>query len=136
MNSPDLTALAHSQMPFSDMLDVAIVSGSAERVEATGVWKPEHCTAGGMIHGGYLMAVADSVGALCVFLNLPQGAATSTIESKTNFFRPVTSGMIEFTATPVHAGRTIIVTQTDASDGDGKLVSRTTQSQAVIAPRE
>ena len=130
--SPDqLTAMAHSQMPFSEMIEVAIVSGSPDRVEATGVWKPEHCTAGGLIHGGYLMAVADSVGAVCAFLNLPEGATTSTIESKTNFFRPVSSGIVQFIATPVHTGRTVIVVQTDASDGEGKLVSRTTQSQAV-----
>lgn len=133
MSSSDLTAMAHTQMPFSEMLDVEIVSGSPERVEATGVWKPEHCTAGGLIHGGYLMAVADSVGALCAFLNLPEGATTSTIESKTNFFRPVTSGMIRFDSTPVHAGRTVVVVQTDASNEEGKLVSRTIQTQAVIS---
>lgn len=134
MTSSDLTAMAHSQMPFAEMLAVQIVSGTAERVEATGVWKPEHCTAGGLIHGGYLMAVADSVGALCAYLNLQEGATTSTIESKTNFFRPVPMGTIRFAATPVHTGRTVIVVQTDASNEEGKLVSRTTQTQAVVGP--
>lgn len=127
--------MTRAQMPFAGMLDVEIVSGEPDRVEATGQWKPEHCTAGGVIHGGYLMAVADSVGALCAFLNLTEGSTTSTIESKTNFFRPVSSGKIDFVATPVHMGRSVVVVQTDASNEAGKLVSRTTQTQAVITPR-
>lgn len=134
MTAAELTAMTHQQMPFAEMLDVEILSGKPDRVEATGVWKPEHCTAAGMIHGGYLMAVADSVGALCAFLNLADGATTSTIESKTNFFRPVTSGKVAFVATTVSVGRTVIVVQTDAESEEGKLVSRTTQSQAVINP--
>lgn len=127
--------MTRAQMPFAGMLDVEIVSGEPDRVEATGQWKPEHCTAGGVVHGGYLMAVADSVGALCAFLNLTEGSTTSTIESKTNFFRPVSSGKIDFVATPVHMGRSVVVVQTDASNEAGKLVSRTTQTQAVITPR-
>lgn len=127
--------MTRAQMPFAGMLDVEIVSGEPDRVEATGQWKPEHCTAGGVVHGGYLMAVADSVGALCAFLNLTEGSTTSTIEPKTNFFRPVSSGKIDFVATPVHMGRSVVVVQTDASNEAGKLVSRTTQTQAVITPR-
>lgn len=84
------------------------------------------------MHGGYLMAVADSVGAVCAFLNLPEGATTSTIESKTNFFRPVTSGNIRLVSTPVHVGRTVVAVQTDVTDDSGKMVSRTMQTQAVI----
>ncbi|HEX6222101.1 MAG TPA: PaaI family thioesterase [Acidimicrobiia bacterium] len=134
MSPAELTTMAHSQMPFAEMLGVEIVSGEPDEVVATGVWKPEHCTAGGLVHGGYLMAVADSVGALCAFLNLSEGATTSTIESKTNFFRPVTSGTIRFAATPVHVGGRVVVVQTDASNENGKLVSRTTQTQTVIRP--
>ncbi len=133
MSSEQLTELAHSQMPFTEMLGLEVESGGPQGVIATGAWKPEHCTAGGMIHGGYLMAQADSVGAICAFLSLPEGGATSTIESKTNFFRPVTSGHVTFSATPVHVGRSLIVVQTDATDADGKLVARTTQTQAVIS---
>ncbi len=78
------------------------------------------------------MALADSVGAMCAFFNLPDGATTSTIESKTNFFRPVTQGVIRLHATPVNVGRTVIVVQTDITSDDTKLVSRTTQTQVVI----
>ena len=135
MTPVELTTMAHEQMPFTELLSLEVVSGRPERVEAKGEWKSEYCTAGGVIHGGYLMAVADSVGALCAFLNQAEGSTTSTIESKTNFFRPVSSGRIDFLATPVHTGRSVVVVQTDASNEEGKLVSRTTQTQAVIGPR-
>lgn len=131
MSDTKLTGFTHSQMPFTDLLGLKVLSGSPDAVTATGEWKPEHCTAGGMVHGGYLMALADSVGALCAFLNLPDGATTSTIESKTNFVRPVTSGTIRFDATPIHVGRSVIVIQTDATRDDGKLAARTTQTQTV-----
>lgn len=134
MSDTTLTELAHTQMPLTALLDLEIQSGRPDGVVATGSWKPEHCTANGLIHGGYLMAQADSVGAVCAFLNLAEGATTSTIESKTNFFRPVTSGTITFSATPVHVGRSLIVVQTDATREDGALASRTTQTQAVIKP--
>lgn len=134
MSDTRLTEIAHSQMPLSALLGLEVVSGGPERLVATGEWKPEHCTAGGLVHGGYLMALADSTGAMCAFLNLPEGATTATIESKTNFLRPVSSGTITFTATPVHVGRSQIVVQTDGTRDDGKLVARTTQTQAVISP--
>ncbi|MBW3666254.1 MAG: PaaI family thioesterase, partial [Actinobacteria bacterium] len=89
MTDIDLTSLAHGQMPFTGILGLEIESGGPERVEGRGQWRAEYCTAAGLIHGGYLMALADSVGAMCAFFNLPEGATTSTIESKTNFFRPV-----------------------------------------------
>ena len=78
------------------------------------------------------MALADSVGAMCAFFNLPAGATTSTIESKTNFIRPVTTGEVTFRSAPVHVGRSLIVVQTDSSDDERRLVARTTQTQAVI----
>lgn len=132
MSDTQLTAVAHSQMPLTALLGLEVDSGGADGVVATGEWRPEHCTAGGMIHGGYLMALADSVGAMCAFLNLPEGTTTSTIESKTNFIRPVRSGKVTFRSAPVHVGRSLIVVQTDATSDNGKLVSRTTQTQAVI----
>ncbi|HXV72443.1 MAG TPA: PaaI family thioesterase [Acidimicrobiia bacterium] len=134
MSPDELTKMAHSQMPFTELLGLKIDSGEAGEVRATTLWRPEYCTVGGMIHGGYLMAVADSVGALCAYLNLPAGATTSTVESKSNFFRPVTAGSIDFIATPVHVGRTMIVVQTDAHGEEGKLVARTMQTQTVISP--
>lgn len=135
MSDDQLTELAHTQMPLTDLLGLEVQSGGPDGVVATGEWKPEHCTAGGLIHGGYLMAQADSVGAMCAFLNLPENATTSTIESKTNFMRPVTSGTVTFTATPVHVGRSVIVVQTDSTRDDDKLVARTTQTQAVATDR-
>lgn len=133
MGESQLTSMAHAQMPLTELLGLEIEAGAPDEVVATGKWKPEHCTAGGVLHGGYLMTLADSVGALCAFLNLPEGSTTSTVESKTNFIRPVTSGTVTFTATPVHVGRSLIVVQTDATRDDGKLVARTTQTQTVIS---
>lgn len=128
----DLTALAHGSMPFAAELGLSIVRGGADEVVAIADWAEERCTIGGALHGGYLMACVDSVGALCAFFNLPEGAGgTSTIESKTNFFRGVSDGQIVITSTPVHAGRRTVVVQTDVTSG-GKLVTRTTQTQAVL----
>jgi uncharacterized protein (TIGR00369 family) len=79
-------------------------------------------------------SLADSAGALCAFLNLPEGSAgTTTIESKTNFLRAVHEGHVEAIARPLHAGRTTIVVDTELRDAAGRLVARTTQTQAVIA---
>lgn len=111
--------MAHEQMPLTELLGLEVLHGEPDRVEGRGEWKPEHCTAEGVIHGGYLMALADSVGALCAHLNLADDSTTATIESKTNFFRPVTSGLVRFVATPVHTGRTVVVVQTDASSDEG-----------------
>ena len=86
----------------------------------------------GGLHGGYLMAIADSVGAFCASLNLPEGAGTSTIESKTNFLRPVTGGTVGIVAMPIHVGRTTIVVQTEVVRDDGRPVSLTIQTQIVL----
>ena len=131
--NPELTQLAHSMMPFSKILGLELVEGSSERVVAQAEWQSEHCTADKLLHGGYLMAVADSVGGTCAWLNLPQDARTATIESKTNFFRGVKEGQIKVVATPIHIGRTTIVVQTDITNVKNELVSRTIQTQAVIA---
>ena len=126
-----LTQLAHHQMPLTGVLGLTITEANPERVVGMASWAPERCTVGGALHGGYLMALADSVGAMCAVFNLPKGTTTATIESKTNFMRAVTSGDITITAHPVHVGRTTIVVQTDIVRNDGKLVTRTTQTQAV-----
>jgi uncharacterized protein (TIGR00369 family) len=130
---PAATQLAHDQMPFAEQLGLEVLAASAEEVRGRATWAPERCTSAGMLHGGFLMAAVDSLGAICTVLNLPADAAgTATIESKTNFFRAVRDGHIWFTTVPVHAGRTTIVVQTDATDDAGRLVSRSTQTQAVI----
>ncbi|MGE6736108.1 PaaI family thioesterase, partial [Streptomyces sp. NPDC059900] len=79
---------------------------------------------------------ADTVGAVCAYLNLPAGASTSTVESKTNFFRAVRSGSARAVARPLHAGGTFVVVQTDVYDADGRPAGQTTQTQAVLAPRK
>jgi uncharacterized protein (TIGR00369 family) len=86
------------------------------------------------MHGGALMALADSLGAICAFFNLPEGATTSTIESKTNFFRALRAGFAEAVARPLHVGRTTIVIQTDVFDAEGRRVAQVTQTQAVLGP--
>jgi 1,4-dihydroxy-2-naphthoyl-CoA hydrolase len=129
----DLSSLA-SMMPFSAGIGIELTAATPEEASGRLAWRPELCTAAALLHGGALMALADSVGAVCAFLNLPEGANTSTIESKTNFFRGVREGVVHATARPLHIGRTTIVVQTDILDDRGKRVAQTTQTQAVIAP--
>ena len=112
-----------------------VMETTPEKVVIRARWAAQRCTVGGALHGGYLMAVADSAGGGCAGLNLPPGASTSTIESKTNFIRGVTEGFIEAVATPIHVGRTTIVVQTDITNAAGKLVTRTIQTQAVLIPK-
>ncbi len=131
----DLTATIRRIMPFCDVLGLTVVSASPERVEATVDWTAERTTVFGGLHGGYVMAVADSTGALCAARNLPTGAGTSTIESKTNFLRPITSGTATVVSTPVHVGRTTIVVQTEVIRDDGKTAAITTQTQIVLPDR-
>lgn len=119
-------------VPFADGLGIALEEAAPTRVRAALAWAPELCTAGGVLHGGALMTLADTAGAVCAFLNLPPGANTSTIESKTNFFRAVRSGTVHAEARPVHVGRSSIAVRTDLHDEDGTLVGQTTQTQAVL----
>lgn len=126
--------MAYGLMPFAESLGVCIERGDATGVVASAEWDAGNCTVGGALHGGFLMGCADAVGAVTAGLNLPAGATTSTIESKTNFFRAATSGPISIAGEPVHVGRSTIVVQTDITRPDGKLVSRSIQTQAVLAP--
>ena len=122
-------------MPFMQHCGAVFDSATRDEVKGSLAFRPELCTTFGVLHGGALMSFADSLGALCAFLNLPAGALTSTIESKTNFFRPVTKGTVHGTTTPLHVGRTTIVVQTDLRDDAGKRVALVTQTQAVIQPK-
>jgi uncharacterized protein (TIGR00369 family) len=125
---PDLVAL----MPFAEGLGVRVGSATKDEVRGRLDWAPELCTAGGVMHGGALMALADSVGAICAFLNLPEGASTATLESKTNFFRVVRDLHVDAVAKPLHVGRTSIVVQTDLADADGTAVALVIQTQAIL----
>jgi len=108
-------------------------TATPELVEGTMAWAPERCTVGGIVHGGALMSVADTIGALCAFFNLPQGANTATTQSSTNLLRAAREGTIHASARPVHVGRTSIVVRTELHDDAGKLLAVTTQTQAVLS---
>jgi 1,4-dihydroxy-2-naphthoyl-CoA hydrolase len=123
-------------MPFAVMLGIELLDARPELVRGRLEWAPERCTAGGVMHGGALMALADTCGGVCAFLNLPGGAhGTATIESKTNFLRAVREGAITATTRPLHAGRTMIVLETEVVRDDGSLAAKVTQSQAFHYPR-
>jgi uncharacterized protein (TIGR00369 family) len=122
-----------AMMPLAVALGVEISAASAEGVTGSLDHRPDLCTTAGVLHGGALMTLADTVGAVCAFLNLPAGARTSTLESKTNFLRAVTSGRVTAVCTPVHVGRSTIVLQTHVRDEADRLVSLTTQTQTVLA---
>lgn len=119
-------------MPHATALGIELRAADATEVVGTLAWAEERCTIGGLLHGGVLMAFADSLGAVCAFLNLPPGAGTSTIESKTNLFRGVREGTVTGVSRPLHVGRTTIVVQTEVRDEAAKLVSLTIQTQAVL----
>ena len=119
-------------MPFAVTCGIELESASADEVTGRLPWSAERCTSAGLMHGGALMALADTLGGICAFLNLPEGAGTSTIESKTNFFRGVRGGAAHAVTKPLHVGRTTIVVQTDVRDDDGKRVAQVTQTQAVL----
>lgn len=133
--SQEATEALHEMMPFARLLGVEGVVASKDEVVGRVNWDASRCTSFGILHGGVLMALADSIGAYCAALNLPKGAGTSTIESKTNFLRAVRSGYVEGRARPLHVGRTTIVVDTELHDDQGKLVGRVTQTQAVLTAR-
>lgn len=120
-------------MPFAAGLGIELDAAQAGEVRGRLAWSPERCTSGGLLHGGALMALADSLGGVCAFLNLPPGAGTATVSSTTSFLRGVRSGEVTAVARPLHAGRSVIVVQTDLLDDDGRRVAQVTQTQAVIA---
>lgn len=119
-------------MPFAATCGIELDRATAEEVAGRLPWSEERCTSNGMMHGGAVMALADTLGGICAFLNLPEGAGTSTIESKTNFFRAVRTGAAHAVTRPLHVGRTTIVVQTDVRDDDGRRVAQITQTQAVL----
>jgi uncharacterized protein (TIGR00369 family) len=137
-------------MPFAALIGIELLEASPELVRGRLRWSPERCTAGGLLHGGALMALADTCGAACAFLNLPDGAqGTATIESKTNFLRPVRAGAVIARTRPLHVGRTLAVLETELSVEDGEtsgegrapvagagaLVAKVSQTQAYHYPR-
>ncbi|HLQ14513.1 MAG TPA: PaaI family thioesterase [Candidatus Eisenbacteria bacterium] len=136
MTDQAATALIRQAMPFCATLGVRADKYTAQEVELSLDWAPEVCTTNGILHGGVIMALADSAGGACALLNLPKDASgTSTIESKTNFVGAVRSGTVTAIATPLLVGRTTIVVETSVRDASGRLVAKVTQSQIVLRPR-
>jgi 1,4-dihydroxy-2-naphthoyl-CoA hydrolase len=132
VDKPEITEAVNAQMPLGKTLGIRTFGGPDE-VDATLEWAPELCTAGGALHGGVLMSLADAAGGVCAFLNLPPGATTVTIESKTNFLGAIRDGTVLARARPLHVGKSTIVIETDVLDSSGHRVARTTQTQAVLA---
>ena len=131
----DEAAALLDSMPFARMVGIQAISAGPDEVRGRLHWRPETCTTGGVMHGGALMTLADSLGGLCAYLNLPEGAATATISSSTNFLRPVRGGEVHGTSRPVHAGRSVIVVQTELRDDAAALAAQVTQAQAVLLGR-
>ena len=121
-----------AMMPFTAGIGVVLDAAEPDEVRGRLVWAPELCTTGGLMHGGALMALADSLGGICAFLNLPSGARTATTSSATVFTRAVRDGEVTAVARPLHVGRTVIVVQTDLHDRAGRRVAQVTQTQAVL----
>lgn len=129
----ELNEQVRAAMPFGAFLGIDFLSASPDEVRARLAWDAALVTAGGALHGGALMSLADSAGGFCAFLNLSAGAAgTATIESKTNFFAAVREGYVEAVSKPLHKGRTTIVVETDLFDAAGRRVARVTQTQAIL----
>ena len=123
-------------IPFGALLGIELLEATSELVRARLDWAPERCTVAGVMHGGAIMALADNCGGICAFLNLPEGAhGTATIESKTNFLRPVTADGITAVTRPLHRRRTLIVLETELARDDGKLAAKVTQTQTYHYPR-
>jgi uncharacterized protein (TIGR00369 family) len=130
---PEDLAMWMKMMPFAGTLGLEIESATPEEVIGRMPWREEICTGGGVVHGGALMGMADSIGAVCAFLNLPPGANTATISSSTNMLRAVREGVVTGSARPLHIGRSVIAVRTDLTDDQGRLVAQITQAQAVLA---
>lgn len=118
------------------LLGIELVEVTPDKVLATLKVRPELCTTGGILHGGTIMAFADTLGAIGTVVSMPQGHGTATIESKTNFVGGAAEGsVVTGEATPVHKGRTTQVWQTRITGAGGKLVALVTQTQIVMPPR-
>ena len=121
---------------FPDLLGLRLVSAEAERVVAELDVRRDLCTVPGVLHGGAMMALADTLGAVGTVLNLQPGQGTTTMESKTNFFGPGVEGTtVTAECIPLHRGRTTMVWETSVRSPEGKLLAKVTQTQFVLQPR-
>jgi 1,4-dihydroxy-2-naphthoyl-CoA hydrolase len=132
MTDTTATEMIHALVPLCVTLGITADTASPDEVVLSLDWAPNLCTGNDVLHGGIVMALADSSGAVCAFLNLPEGAGTATIESKTNFFAATRSGTVKAHSRPLHIGKRVIVVETEIRGDNGKLAAKTIQSQAVL----
>ena len=135
LEQPDPTTI-RDMLPFAADLGIELIELDPDCVRGRLAWAPNRTTTGDVMHGGAIMALADTCGGVCAYLNVPDGAqGTATIESKTNFLRAVTSGAATAITRPLHKGRTLIVLETEVTRDDGKLAAKVTQTQVYHYPR-
>jgi 1,4-dihydroxy-2-naphthoyl-CoA hydrolase len=128
-----LARIKDTRLPFAELLGIEVISASPDKIVAEMTVREDLCTSPSVLHGGAIMAFADTLGALGTIVNLPQGSGTTTIESKTNFVAPAAVGTrIVGEATPIHRGRRTMIWQTRVSGPGGRLVALVTQTQLVL----
>ena len=131
-----LARIKAEMLPFSELLGIEFVHAAADRVVAELTVREELCTRPAVLHGGAIMAFADTLGAAATVLNLPAGAWTTTIESKTNFLAPAPAGgKVVGETTPIHRGRRTMVWQTRITTAEGRAVALVMQTQMVLEPQ-
>ena len=132
----DLERLQQMSLPFADLMGIGFTAASREKVVAELQVRDDLCTRPAVLHGGAIMAFADTLGAAATILNLPEGMWTTTVESKTNFLSSAPAGTkVTGETTPVHRGRQTMVWQTRVLREDGRLVALVTQTQLVFEPK-
>jgi 1,4-dihydroxy-2-naphthoyl-CoA hydrolase len=130
-----LELLKQTKLPFAELIGLHFTGAAPDRVTAELVVREELCTNPAVLHGGAMMALADSLGACATILNLSGGRGTTTIESKTNFFAPAPLGSkVLAECSPLHRGRRTMVWQTRITNENGKLLAIVTQTQMVLEP--
>ena len=128
-----LARLQAEMLPFAELLGIVFTAAAPDRIVAEMTVRADLCTRPAVLHGGAIMAFGDTLGAVGTLLNLPDGAGTTTIESKTNFIAPAPLGSkIIGEATPVHRGRRTMIWQTRITTAEGRLVALVTQTQMVL----
>lgn len=130
-------AINENNAPFAKLMGVEMTLVTKERIEGTVKVTKDHCTIPDMMHGGAIMAFADNMGGVGAFMNMPPGARTTTVESKTNFLRPIPVGQTaRAVTTPVNLGRQLQVWKSEIFRDDGKLAAVVTQTQIILPPAE
>ena len=127
--------LNQTKLPFAELLGLRLTAAAPDRITAELVVREELCTNPAVLHGGAIMALADSLGAYATLLNLKDGRTTTTLESKTNFFAPAPLGSrVVAECTPLHRGRRTMVRQTRITGESGRLLAIVTQTQMTLEP--